>query len=256
MQYRTFGRSDFRVSALGFGCMRLPVIGGDADAIDEPLAIRMLRHAIDQGVNYFDTAYPYHGGNSERVVGKALKDGYRRKVKIATKLPSWAVNQTSDFDRFLDEQCRRLQTDFIDFYLVHNLQATLWPKVRDLGVLDWLRRIKAEGRVGEVGFSYHHDYDLFASIVDAHDWAFCQIQYNYMNENVQAGTKGLHYAARKGLAVIVMEPLMRLASGGRTRVSPIRRIRSGRSGRPPKSHALPPTGLSSGCGRSPRLPLF
>ncbi len=208
MNYRRFGRLDFDVSALGFGCMRLPVLGGDYNAIDESLAIEMIRHAIDRGINYIDTAYPYHGGNSEGVVGKALRDGYRARVKLATKLPSWAVNEPADFDRFLNEQCERLQVDFIDFYLVHNLQALFWPQVRDLGVLDWLDRVKAEGRIGEVGFSYHHDYDLFTEIVDAYDWCFCQIQYNYMNEEVQAGTKGLLYAAEKDLAVIVMEPLL------------------------------------------------
>ena len=209
MQYRRFGKLDFEVSALGFGCMRLPTVGGDASHIDVPLAIAMLRYAIDHGVNYLDSAYPYHGGHSEGLVAKALQGGYREKVKLATKLPTWAANEPADFDRLLGEQLERLQTTHIDFYLLHNLQATLWPKVRDLGVLDWLDRARADGRVGQVGFSFHDSFDLFREIVDAYDgWALCQIQYNFMNEAVQAGTKGLRYAADKGLAVAVMEPLL------------------------------------------------
>jgi hypothetical protein len=169
----------------------------------------MLRYAIDRGVNYLDSAHGYHGGNSERVIANALQGGYRDKVRIATKLPTWAVKERSDFDRFLDEQRSRLQTDRIDFYLLHNLQAAFWPRVRDLGVLDWLERIKADGRVGGVGFSYHDSFELFREIVDAYDgWALCQIQYNFVNERVQAGTRGLCYAAEKGLAVAVMEPLL------------------------------------------------
>jgi len=209
MQYRRFGKLDFEVSALGFGCMRLPTVGGDASHIDVPLAIAMLRYAIDHGVNYLDSAYPYHGGHSEGLIAKALQGGYREKVKLATKLPTWAANEPADFDRLLGEQLERLQTKHIDFYLLHNLQATLWPKVRDLGVLDWLDRARADGRVGEVGFSFHDSFDLFKEIVDAYDgWALCQIQHNFMNETVQAGTKGLRYAADKGLAVAVMEPLL------------------------------------------------
>lgn len=209
MQYRPFGRLDLEVSALGFGCMRLPVVGGDATAVDEPLAIEMLRHAIDHGVNYVDTAYPYHGGHSERVLGEALKGGFRERVKLATKLPTWAVKTPGDFDRLLDEQLERLQVEHVDFYLLHNLKATVWPAMRDLGVLEWLERIKADGRAGHVGFSYHDDFPLLKEILDAYDgWAMCQIQYNYMNEDIQAGTRGLEYAAGRGVAVAVMEPLL------------------------------------------------
>ena len=198
MQYRPFGRLDFKVSALGFGCMRLPTLGGDYNKINEPMAIEMLRYAIDHGVNYVDSAHVYHGGNSERVIGKALRDGYREKVKIATKLPTWAVKESKDFDRLLNEQLERLQVNKIDFYLLHNLKTPLWVKVRDLGGLGWLDRIKADGRVGEVGFSFHDSYEVLTEIIEAYDgWAMCQIQYNYMNENVQAGTKGLQFAARK-----------------------------------------------------------
>ena len=209
MQHRPFGKLDFQASALGFGCMRLPTLGGDYNRVDEPLAIEMIRCAIDHGVNYVDTAYPYHGGHSERVLGKALEGGYREKVKVATKLPTWAVKTPDDLDRLLDEQLERLGVGRIDFYLLHNLQATLWPRVRDLGVLDWLERHRGGDRFEHTGFSFHHSYELFAEILDAYDgWTVAQIQYNYVNETVQAGTRGLEYAADKGLAVVIMEPLL------------------------------------------------
>jgi len=209
MQYRRFGSLDFEVSALGFGTMRLPTIGGDYAKVDEPLAIEMIRYAIDHGVNYIDSGHPYHGGNSERVLGKALQDGYADKVKVATKLPCWAAKEPADFDRLLDEQLGRLGLDHIDFYLLHNLQATLWPKVRDLGVLDWLEKHRGGDRFANTGFSFHHSTELLTEIIDAYDgWTVCQIQYNYVNEHVQAGTKGLKHAAGKGLAVVVMEPLL------------------------------------------------
>jgi len=209
MQYRQFGRTDFQVSALGFGCMRLPIVGGDSKNIDEPLAIEMLRYAIDHGVNYLDTAHPYHGGNSERLVGKALQGGYRDKVKVATKLPCWAVKEPADFDRLLDEQLGRLGLDHVDFYLLHNLQQRFWAPVRDLGVLDWLEKIRGSDRVGAVGFSFHDSFDLLTEILDAYDaWTVCQVQYNYANETVQGGTRGVELAAERGLAVVVMEPLL------------------------------------------------
>ena len=207
MQYRTFGKLDWKPSALGFGAMRLPILEKDSGKIDEELAARMIRTAIDAGVNYIDTAWPYHKEQSEPLIGRCLQDGYRDKVKLATKMPSWLIKEESDFDKHLDIQLERLQTDHIDFYLLHALNKTLWPNLRDLGLFDWAEKALASGRIGHLGFSFHDDLSVFKEIVDAHDWTFCQIMYNYMDIEFQAGREGLHYAANKGLAVVVMEPL-------------------------------------------------
>jgi predicted aldo/keto reductase-like oxidoreductase len=208
MKYRKFGKLDWKVSALGFGAMRLPVINGDHAVINEPESIKMIRYAIDNGVNYIDSAYFYHRGNSEVLVSKALRDGYREKVRIATKLPCGDVHVEQDIDRLFNEQITRLQTNKVDFYLLHGLNKTEWPKVRDFGVLKWAERKMAEGQIGHLGFSFHDDYNVFQEIIDAYDnWTMTQIQYNYMDEQTQAGTKGLEYANKKGLAVVVMEPI-------------------------------------------------
>lgn len=216
MNYRQFGRLDWQASALGFGCMRLPTLDGDSAKIDEPEATRMVRFAIDQGVNYLDTAYPYHGGNSERFLGRALQDGYRQKIHLATKMPTWAVTETADFDRYLNEQLEKLQTDHIDFYLLHGLNKHRWAAMKSLGVTVWAEQAIRSGRIRYLGFSFHDEQPVFMQIVDDYDWTFCQIQYNYMDIEEQAGMKGLQYAASKGLAVVVMEPLL----GGRLASSP------------------------------------
>lgn len=208
MQYRTFGSLNWKPSALGFGAMRLPRIDNDPGQIDEPEATRMIRYAIDHGVNYVDTAYPYHRETSETFLGRALQDGYRERIKLATKMPCWKVEQVEDFDRFLNEQLEKLQTSHIDFYLLHSLSAESWPKVRDLGVLNWAEGAMGDGRIGYLGFSFHDKFEVFQEILDTTDlWTFCQIQHNYMDIDYQAGTKGLKYAAAKGLAVVIMEGL-------------------------------------------------
>jgi len=209
VKYRQFGALDFQVSALGFGCMRLPLAGTDSSRIDEPEAIAMIRHAIDHGVNYVDTAYPYHGGRSEVVLGRALAGGYRDRVKVATKMPTFFVEKYADFDRFLEEQLDRLGIDHIDFYLLHALSWKRWPPVRDLGVLDWADRALETGKIGHIGFSFHDDLERFEEIVDGYErWSMCLVQHNYMNEDYQAGSRGIRYAAERGLAVVVMEPLL------------------------------------------------
>lgn len=205
MQYRKFGRLNFQVSALGFGAMRLPTV---EEKINESEAIKMIRYAVDHGVNYIDTAYPYHEGASEGLVGRALSEGYREKVKLATKLPGWKVESAGDFDRFLNEQLERLDVKTVDFYLLHSLNKESWPKLRDLGVLKWLERAVNDGRIRYPGFSFHDNCDTFKEIVDAFDWPMCLIQYNYMDVENQAGIEGLRYAAGKGIAVAVMEPLL------------------------------------------------
>jgi predicted aldo/keto reductase-like oxidoreductase len=206
MEYRTLGKTNVKVSALGFGTMRLPTRGKESE-VDEATAVTMLRYAIDNGVNYVDTAYVYHGGNAEVVVGKALSEGFRDKVHLATKLPIWSVQTLADCERILQEQLFRLKTDHIDFYLLHCLQKKSWQRMQALGVLNWAEQAQANGRVRHFGFSFHDTYEALTEILDQYDWSFCQIQYNFVNEEVQAGTQGLKYAASKGLGVIIMEPL-------------------------------------------------
>ncbi|MCD4836409.1 aldo/keto reductase [Phocea massiliensis] len=211
MNYRKFGNTGVEISALGFGTMRLPTTDGVplSANIDEKEAIRLIRHAIDSGVNYVDTAYPYHGRTSETLVGKALADGYREKVYLATKSPVVLIEAEGDFDRILDEQLQKLNTDHVDFYLLHALDKKKWETVKKFNLLDKMKKARDAGKIRFMGFSFHDDLELFKTIVDSFDqWDFCQIQFNYINTDYQAGLEGLHYAAGKGLGVVIMEPLL------------------------------------------------
>jgi predicted aldo/keto reductase-like oxidoreductase len=214
MLYRRIGRTGESASILGFGCMRFPVIDDKAHQIDEKRATAMIEYAVDHGVDYFDTAYPYHKSNrspkgrSEPFVGKVLKRYPRDDIKIATKLPSWLVKSRKDMDEYLDDQLKRLRTDYVDFYLLHGLNTAFWKNLTNHNVLDFLDGALSDGRIRHAGFSFHDELPLFKEIIDAYDWGFCQMQYNYMDEENQAGTKGLKYAAKKGLGVIIMEPLL------------------------------------------------
>jgi predicted aldo/keto reductase-like oxidoreductase len=216
MEYRKFSKFENPVSLFGIGCMRLPLIKkGGKEEVDEDEAIRMIRYGIDHGVNYIDTAYPYHEGKSEIIVGKALRDGYREKVYLATKLPSWLIKKHSDFERFLNEQLRKLETDHIDFYLLHSLDKKKWNKLHNLGALDFMEKARSQGKIKYICFSFHDDYDTFCQIIDAYDWDMCQIQMNILDVDEQATLKGLKYAASKGIPIVIMEPL----KGGRLATS-------------------------------------
>lgn len=206
MLYRKVPQNGAELSILGFGCMRLPV--KEDGIIDEKRAMNQVRYAIDNGINYFDTGWIYHMGESESFLGRALADGYRGKIKLATKLPSWLVKSRKDMDYFLNAQLERLKTDHIDYYLIHGIAGEMWDKLEALDVIDFLDRAKSDGRIINAGFSFHGLIEDFKRIVDTYPWIFCQIQYNFMDENNQAGTEGLKYAVSKDLGMVVMEPLL------------------------------------------------
>jgi Predicted oxidoreductases of the aldo/keto reductase family len=210
---RTLGKSGIEVSQLGFGCMRLPLTGENPVEIDIPAAIAMIRRAIDAGVNYVDTAYPYHTddhtkpGQSEPVTARALADGYREKVLVATKLPLWLVESRADMDKFLDEQLRRLDIPYIDMYLAHNINDGVWPKMKELGLFPFFDEALRDGRIRHAAFSFHDRYQLFEEVLDSYDWTMAQIQYNYLDVDHQAGRRGLALAEERGVGIVVMEPL-------------------------------------------------
>ena len=203
MNYRT-DRYGNELSILGYGCMRFTQKGV---GIDYDKAERELLRAIELGVNYFDTAFVYPG--SEELLGKVLaSNGVRDQVKVATKLPQYLVRSAAAIDRFFDEELRRLQTDHIDYYLMHMVtDLAQWENLQRLGIEDWIATKKASGQIGQIGFSFHGGSDAFIAVLEAYDWDFCQIQYNYLDEHTQAGRRGLMAAAEKGIPVIIMEPL-------------------------------------------------
>ncbi|MHA2009375.1 MAG: aldo/keto reductase [Promethearchaeota archaeon] len=204
MKYRKMGSLNWEVSALGFGAMRLP-INRDM-SVNEEEAIKMIRYAIDNGVNYVDTAYPYHNGESEVIVGKALQDGYRERVHLTTKSPLWMIKKAEDFETFLNEQIERLQTK-PDIYLFHGLRTNRLEKIKNLNLIEKMEEAKANNLIKYIGFSFHDNFKVFKEILDFYNWDCCQIQYNYLDVEYQAGTKGVQYAGSKGVALIIMEPI-------------------------------------------------
>ncbi|MCE5214624.1 MAG: aldo/keto reductase [Methanobacterium sp.] len=204
MLYREIKKTGDEISALGFGAMRLPTKNG---RIDKEKAKKQIYYAIDHGVNIIDTAYPYHGGSSESFLGEILKDGYREKVKLSTKMPSWSVKKYEDMEKYLNIQLEKLQTDCIDYYFIHNLSMLKFKKLKELGVFEFLEDSKGKGKINNIGFSFHSDLDSFKQIIDSYKWDVCLIQYNYLDEKNQAGTEGLEYAHSKGISIFIMEPL-------------------------------------------------
>jgi len=205
MEYRSITKLGIKTSLLGFGCMRLPLTKDGK--IDEPEAERMLDKAYAAGVNYYDTAYPYHGGESEPVVGRIMKKYDRSSFYLATKLPVWMVKSVEDVEKILDEQLTKLQTDYVDFYLMHAMNGERWDEMVKLGVPEELERIQKTGKIKNLGFSFHDNYEAFDKIINARDWDFCQIQINYMDADEQKAMDLYKLAEVKGVPVAVMEPI-------------------------------------------------
>lgn len=205
MEKRKLEKLGIETSLLGFGCMRFPIRSDGS--IDEPQAEAMLDRAIAAGVNYIDTAYPYHGGESEPFVGRALKKYDRSSYFLATKMPVWMVNEKADAEKVFAQQLARLRTDYVDFYLLHAMSRERWEKMRDLGIVELCEKWQAEGKIRYFGFSFHDEYDVFEEIINYRDWDFCQIQFNYMDTEEQAGLRGYRLAEEKGVPLVIMEPI-------------------------------------------------
>lgn len=207
MQYRQWKKNGEKISALGFGAMRLPMTTDDKPQVDEERAIALIRQGIDLGINYLDTAWVYHDGLSEEICAKAMRDGYRERVHIATKLPTWSIKSAKDMYFFLEEQLKKLEVDQIDYYLIHCITHSNWKICQDNDYKSFLIEAKKQNQIRNYGFSFHDDIDLFKEVVDDFDWDFVQIQLNILDENFQAGLEGMRYAASKGMDVVIMEPL-------------------------------------------------
>lgn len=205
MEKRKIEKLNVETSLLGFGCMRFPTTKDGK--IDEEIATKMLDDAYEKGVNYFDTAYVYHGGESEIFTGKVLDRYPRDSYYLATKLPVWDVKTPEEVERLLDEQLSKLHKDYIDFYLLHALNGERWDEMVQLGVPEICEKMKEKGKIKYFGFSFHDDYDAFEKIINARDWDFCQIQLNYMDTDIQAGLKGYRLAEEKNVPVVIMEPI-------------------------------------------------
>lgn len=209
MQYVPFGNHGFDVSRLGFGCMRLPTMKkGEETVIDREAAIALIRKGIDNGITYVDTAYGYHNGESEIVTGLALKDGYREKVKLTTKLPPWVLNEEADMNKVLDEQLKKLDVPYVDFYILHALNKDSFAKLQSFHYPEFLKQALKDGRIKHTGFSFHDDHETFVKILkDFDNWGMAQIQYNYLDDEIQATEKGLRLAGQMGIPLVIMEPL-------------------------------------------------
>ncbi len=205
MQYRAMAKGKDKLSILGFGCMRLPT--NEKGSIVEEKALEMLEYAYDNGVNYFDTAWPYHNGQSEPLLGKFLQTIKREEVFVSTKLPSWLVKKPEDMMDFLKQQLEKLQTDYVDYYMVHALNKGFWDNLKEQKLFDFLEKAKSEGLIRFAGLSFHDDYKFFKKVVDSWNWDFCLIMLNYIDTHYQAGLRGYRYATEKGLGILAMEPL-------------------------------------------------
>jgi len=209
MQYVPFGNHGFDVSRLGFGCMRLPTMQkGEETVIDREAAIALIRKGIDNGITYVDTAYGYHNGESEIVTGLALKEGYREKVTLTTKLPPWVLNEEADMNKVLDEQLKKLDVPYVDFYILHALNKDSFAKLQSFHYKDFVKQAMKDGRIKRTGFSFHDDHETFVKILkDFDNWGMAQIQYNYLDDEIQATEKGLRLAGEMGIPLVIMEPL-------------------------------------------------
>ncbi|MDR1721505.1 MAG: aldo/keto reductase [Methanobrevibacter sp.] len=222
MKYRELGKTGEKVSILGFGAMRLPTIDGENNKIDKKLSSDLLTYGIENGINYVDTAYPYHGldftgeGESERFLGEFFSENYREDVFLTTKMPSWMINEKEDMERIFERQLELLQTDYLNGYLIHSIKEDVWEKLLNLGVLDFLDDLKSQDKVKYIGFSFHDSYDLFKKVIEHYNWDMCQTQMNYLDENFQSGLKGLKKAKELGVGNIIMEPLR----GGKLATNP------------------------------------
>ena len=205
MEKRRLEKLGIETSLLGYGCMRFPTTA--EGKIDREAAEKLLDKAYEQGVNYFDTAYPYHNGESEAFVGSVLKKYDRSSFYLATKLPLWGVQKLEDVDRIFSEQLERLQMDYVDFYLMHAVRKSTWDKMVELGVVKRLEELKAEGKIRYLGFSFHDSYEVFEEVLRFRDWDFCQIQLNYMDTEIQAGMKGYALTEKLNIPLVIMEPV-------------------------------------------------
>ena len=208
MEYREMKKTGAKPSLLGFGCMRFPTVNKDGkDVIDREYAAKMLDTAIKSGVNYIDTAFPYHNGESELFLGETLKKYPRDSFYLATKLPMWDVKSADDVKRLFYKQLEKLQVDYVDYYLLHGLNSGSFKTVKEFDIVSILKELRDEGKLRYIGFSFHDSYEVFEEIIKYYDWDFCQIQFNYMDADEQAGMRGYALTEKLGIPLVIMEPV-------------------------------------------------